>query len=247
MKEYFNINYEFDREEVEAAIERRLDEPGGDYICVADGVVLDRANRDSRYLAAVNGGMFSVCDSSYVPLYIRWLYGVNYEQYAGSELFRRIVTVSPRRMIFMGTHQGILDGLKRRVAEWNPATASMRIVELPFLGVDEFDYRGIAEMIERDGAEIVWVALGAPKQELFMERLKPWLSSGVMIAVGAAFKFYSGVAARRAPDWMVRAHLEFVYRLAREPRKQFGRCAGIVGSLPRLLFSEYMRRRRSLL
>lgn len=43
---------------------------------MADGVILNIANRDPEYLKVVNGGMFSICDSSYVPLYIKWIYGV---------------------------------------------------------------------------------------------------------------------------------------------------------------------------
>ena len=94
-------------------------------------------------------------------------------------------------------------------------------------------------MIEADHADIVWVALGAPKQEYFMHRLKPHLNHGVMIAVGAAFKFFSGVTAKRAPQWMVDSHLEFIYRLTQEPKKQFNRCYHIVKTLPGLLYSEW--------
>lgn len=42
-----------------------------------------------------------------------------------------------------------------------------------------------------------------------MSKLKPYLQKGVMIAVGAAFKFYSGLEEKRAPEWVVKAHLEF--------------------------------------
>ena len=59
-----------------------------------------------------------------------------------------------------------------------------------------------------------------------------------MIAVGAAFKFYSGLDEKRAPAWMVRSHMEFIYRIAQEPRKQLRRCSNIVSSLPRLLITE---------
>ena len=86
------------------------------------------------------------------------------------------------------------------------------------MSVEEFDYANIAKEIETDEADIIWIALGAPKQEYFMDRLKPHLKRGVMIAVGAVFKFYSGVEARRAPKWIIKWHLEFVYRIFREPR-----------------------------
>lgn len=84
----------------------------------------------------------------------------------------------------------------------------MTFYELPFLRVEEFDYPAIAKMIEDDGADIIWVALGAPKQEQFMARLNPYLKRGVQIAVGAAFKFYSGTGEKYAPLWIRKHHLE---------------------------------------
>lgn len=243
MNTFFNIRYELDIDEVHRAIARRLPDPESDYICVADGVILNTANRDADYLRVVNGGMFSICDSSYVPLYLRWIYGHKYPQYCGCDIFRDIVTEGKYRMIFLGAQQYILDGLRERTSEWNADVRRMNFVELPFLDVRDFDYPAIARMIEEDGAEIVWVALGAPKQEIFMSMLKPHLHHGVMIAVGAAFKFFSGVDTNRAPEWMVRNHLEFLHRLTKEPAKQFRRCFDIIRTLPGLLVREWRRKK----
>jgi len=74
---FFNIKYEFDKQDILQALENV--QKG--YICVADGVVMSTANRDNNYLNAVNGGLFSICDSSWVPLYIKAIYGISYEQY----------------------------------------------------------------------------------------------------------------------------------------------------------------------
>lgn len=244
MNTYFNIRYEFDRDRVHEAIAMRLPEAGSDYICVADGVILNTANRTPEYLDVVNGGMFSICDSSYVPLYIKWIYGNRYSQYCGSEIFRDIISSRRYRMIFLGTQQTTLDGLRDNLMTLNPDVAGMTFHELPFCSIDEFDYPGIARMIEEDGADIVWVALGAPKQELFMNRLKPHLHHGVMIAVGAAFKFFSGLEESRAPQWMVRNHMEFVYRVSKDPKKQLKRCGWIVMTLPKLLYKEWLTKKR---
>ncbi|MDE7397100.1 MAG: WecB/TagA/CpsF family glycosyltransferase [Muribaculum sp.] len=243
METYFNLNYEFDRNKVLQSVDERLHQPGSAYICVADGVILNTANRHHDYLEVVNGSMFSICDSSYVPLYLKWIYGLRYRQYCGCDIFVDIVSSRKYRMAFIGGSQTVLDGLRANVAaRYNPDVADMMFYELPFCGVDDFDYPTIARMIEADRAEIVWVSLGAPKQEIFMAKLRPHLRHGVIIAVGSVFKFYSGVEVNRAPRWMVDHHMEFVHRLWSEPSKQFRRCAWIVATLPMLLAGETIRK-----
>lgn len=244
MEQYFNLNYEFDKQEVFAAIDRQLESGKADYISVADGVILNIANRQPGYMKVINSGMFAICDSSYVPLYLKWIYGIRREQYCGSQIFMDIVKMKKYRMFFMGTSNDILMGLKNTISKIDSWIEDMTFYELPFCTVDGFDYKAIADMVNKDGADIIWVALGAPKQEIFMSKLKPYLKRGVMIAVGAVFKFYSGgVDVKRAPEWMVKAHLEFVYRIFSEPKKQLGRCAWIVRTLPGLLIGEYRRKR----
>lgn len=146
-------------------------------------------------------------------------------------------------MFFMGTSQGTLQGLSYHLSQIDERINGMTFYELPFCNVEDFDYPGIARMIDEDGADIIWVALGAPKQEIFMSRLKPYLKRGVMIAVGAAFKFYSGTDVKRAPHWMVKMHLEFAYRIFSEPKKQLKRCAWIVYTLPGLLYREWRKKK----
>jgi len=239
MEKFFKIRYEFDRKAVHRHIEEQMGQDGSNYICVADGVIANIAHRLPEYMDVVNGGMFAICDSSYVPMYIRLIHGKRYQQYCGSEIFEDIVRSRKYRMIFLGTQQHILDALQQNLIEWNPDVANMSFRELPFCKISEFDYKGIARMIEEDGADIVWVALGAPKQEFFMHHLKPHLHHGVMIAVGAVFKFFSGLEETRAPEWMVKHHMEFVYRLRQDPKKQLKRCSWIVATLPLMLFKEW--------
>ena len=242
MDRYFNINYEFDREVVHNKIAEQVQRQDKGYICVADGVILNIANRNKSYLEVLDNAMFAICDSSYVPLYLKWLYGLHHKQYCGSQIFKDIISTQRYRMAFLGSSRKVLDGLQQNLSDINPNVGTMLFYELPFRNVDEFDYPAIAKMIKDDDADIIWIALGAPKQEIFMYNLKPYLDKGVMIAVGAAFKFFSGVDVARAPEWMVRNHLEFVYRLSKEPSKQFGRCFNIVRTLPWLLYKEWRRK-----
>ena len=244
MNTYFNIRYEMEHAEVHRAIARQVAANKPDYICVADGVILNIANRKPEYLKVINGGMFSICDSGYVPLYLKWIYGVRYEQYCGAQIFKDIVSSQKYRMMFMGTSQRTLDGLKKNIREWNPDVEDMTFWELPYRSVDEFDYEDIARRVEASGTDIIWVALGAPKQEIFMSKLKPYLKRGVMIAVGAVFKFYGGTDEKRAPQLMGKGHVERVYRIMCSPKKQLKRCSMIILTLPKLLVEEWWRRKR---
>ena len=242
MEKFFDIRYEFDKELVWQHIDRQIASGRPNYICVADGVVVDNVQRNEDYRRTVDGGMFAICDSGWVPLYLRWIYGIRRSQYCGPMIFRDVVSQGKYRMMFLGTDRQTLDALRLRLAELNPQVLGMTFCELPFLDVDDFDYPAIARMIEADGASVIWIALGAPKQDYFMVRLRPHLRHGVMIGVGAAFNFFSGVE-RRAPHWIVKMHLEFAYRILQNPKKQFSRCMGIVTSLPRMLMGEWRRKK----
>ena len=238
METYFNIRYEFDRNEVWRTIDRQIASQTPSYICVCDGVILNTANRQPDYLKIINNGLFSICDSGYVPLYLKWIYGIERKQYAGSDIFSDAINKRKYNMYFLGCSPNVLVGLKSEMSKVDSRIESMVFDSLPFMAVKDFDYPAIAQQIKESGAEIIWVAMGAPKQEIFMSKLLPHLSSGVMIAVGAVFNFYSGVGVKRAPQWMIKCHLEFVYRIMSEPKKQIKRCWDIISSLPSLIMEE---------
>lgn len=231
MEQYFQIRYEFDRAAIRRAIDNSLAQPGAHYICVADGNILTQVHRDPAYRATVDKALFSICDSSWVPLYLKRIYDIERQQYCGADIFRDLVSSSPYRMAFLGTDEATLSDLRRTISRWTPATANMLYRALPYRQVEDFDYPAIAEELNRHRPDIIWIALGAPKQERFMEQLCPYLKHGIMIGVGAVFNFYSG-RIRRAPRWIVRLHLEFLYRLLTEPRKQLRRCSNILLTLP---------------
>lgn len=96
MERYFNINYEFDREVVHNKIAEQVQRQDKGYICVADGVILNIANRNKSYLKVLDNAMFAICDSSYVPLYLKWLYGLHHKQYCGV----RFLKMSLKRDVF---------------------------------------------------------------------------------------------------------------------------------------------------
>ena len=102
MEKYFNIRYEFSRQAVFAAVDEALEQGRPGYICVADGNVLTMVHKDSRYARVVDGAMFSICDSSYVPLYLKRLYGIKRSQFCGSDIFSSVVGMKKYRQFFRG-------------------------------------------------------------------------------------------------------------------------------------------------
>lgn len=243
IKEYFNIRYELDPAEVLSAIDCRVAEGPAGYVCVADGNILARVQKDEAYRAVVNGGMFSICDSGWVPLYLKMIYGFRPEQYCGSRIFADVTSMRKYRMLFLGSSSEVLEALRANLIDIDPEIAGMTFSELPFCKVEDFDYEAIASAINADNPDIVWLSLGAPKQEQFAARLMPHLNRGVVIPVGAVFNFRAGLGISRAPAWMVRMRIEFLYRIFSEPRKQLRRCALIIGSLPSTLAAEIRRKK----
>lgn len=116
------------------------------------------------------------------------------------------------------------------VAEHLSAQLSARFCGLQAAGAYCPPYRPLTEaedeeevsLINETHADIVWVGLGAPKQERWMAEHQSRLNAPLLIGVGAAFDFHTGRVAQ-APQWMRDHGLEWLFRLSREPRRLWRR------------------------
>lgn len=239
-EEYFGIQYEFDHAEVDRIIEEHIKDKRPGYVVSLDGNNFSIAMENPNHLRLINNAIVNNCDSHWVPWMINRIYGTKYESYIGADLFINYIDKKKYRQFFLGSNKKVLNGLKAVLTEHDPAIRNMHFVELPFCPVNEFNYKSIAEMINADAPDIIWVSLGCPKQELFMENLLPLLNQGVMFGFGAIFNFYSGLddSPKRAPKWMLDIGMEFVYRLFSEPKKQWGRCKNIIRVFPKAYRAE---------
>lgn len=244
MENYFGISYCFDKEIIHSKLDELLLSSQKGYVCVADGVTLTMSSQKQELREVLANSAITVCDSGWVPLYLKLIYGINRKQYSGSDLLEFLVKQRRYRMMFLGSSQEVLEGLKKKLSELNEEIDSMTFEALPFRDVADFDYPEIAEKIEKDNSDIVFVSLGMPKQEFFMSNLVPFLEKGILIGVGAAFKFHSGITKqRRAPEWMIKAKMEWVFRIFSEPKKQIKRCLLIVSIMPVLFLKELKKSR----
>src|SRR4051794_13263468 len=92
----------------------------------------------------------------------------------------------------------------------------------PFRALTAAEEDAIVADINRAAPDVVWVGIGVPKQEKWMARLRERLDAPVLVGVGAAFDFHAGLIPQ-APAWMQRAGLEWMFRLAQEPRRLWRR------------------------
>lgn len=95
------------------------------------------------------------------------------------------------------------------------------MVSPPFRSLSAEEDAAEVEKINASGADIIWVGLGAPKQENWMYDHRDKVR-GVMIGVGAGFDYHAGNI-KRAPMWMQKLSLEWLYRLMQDPKRLFKR------------------------
>jgi len=140
----------------------------------------------------------------------------------GPELMQRYCARSADRglrvWLYGGRDQGALVQLALTLRHNHPGIKIVGGYSPPFRSLTEEEDDNIAEQINRDQPDVIWVGIGVPKQEKWMVRMRDKLDAPVMCAVGAAFDFNAGRVSQ-APRWMQERGLEWTYRIAQEPRR----------------------------
>ncbi len=123
---------------------------------------------------------------------------------------------------FYGGAPGVAEQLASRLTEKFPGLAVAGCDTPPFRPLTPEEDLTAVNKINDSHADIVWVGLSTPKQEIWMAEHLGKVTAPVMIGVGAAFDFHAGVK-KQAPHWMQRSGLEWLFRLATEPRRLWKR------------------------
>lgn len=150
------------------------------------------------------------------------------------------------RHFFYGGAPGVAESLAERLQARFPGLEVVGTHTPPFRPLSEEEDAAVVRKINESRADIVWVGLSTPKQERWMAGHLGRLEAPVMLGVGAAFDFHAGTV-KRAPLWMQRSGLEWLYRLASEPRRLWRRYLVlaprfvVLVALQLLGFSRYQR------
>lgn len=121
-----------------------------------------------------------------------------------------------------GGKEGVPELLQSRLKQKFPGIKILGAISPPFRPMTEEEEKGLEELIQRLSPDITWVGLGTPKQERWMADHVGKLNSKVLIGVGAAFDFHTGLL-RQAPAWIRKMGMEWFFRLCMEPGRLWKR------------------------
>lgn len=167
-----------------------------------------------------------LCADSIAPVVLSRLIGEPLpERVPGPDLFASALEAGAERGLssfFLGDTPKTLEELRSWLHRRHPGHRVVGTLSPPFRPLTRSEEEEVVERVNASGADILWVALGTPKQERWIHRNLSSLEVPVAAAVGAAFRFVTGQA-RRAPNWLQSVGLEWAWRLALEPTRLWRR------------------------
>ncbi len=194
------------------------------YVCFSNVHSVVTAAFDERFGEALNSSDMCTSDGAPVTWMLRQLGATRQPRLNGPDLMWRYLGVEAERggkVYFYGSTPETLRLLTARVKKAYPALTIAGTYAPPFRPSTPDEDEAEVRRINDSGANVVFVGLGCPKQEIWMANHRGRIHA-VMIGVGAAFDFHAGLKTR-APEWMQRNGLEWAYRLCQEPKRLWKR------------------------
>ena len=205
-------------------LESHLSELSGSYICVANVHTTVTAYGDESYRAVQNGAAAALPDGKPLSLTSRKRGFAEAERVTGPDLMGEIFQISAWhgwRHYFYGSTEETLQALEEALERTYPGIVIAGMYSPPFRSLTAEEDREDIRRINEAQADFVWVGLGAPKQERWMAAHQGKVH-GLMLGVGAGFDYHAG-RLKRAPQWMQKCSLEWLYRLLQDPVRLFKR------------------------
>jgi N-acetylglucosaminyldiphosphoundecaprenol N-acetyl-beta-D-mannosaminyltransferase len=218
------------------------------YVCAAPVHALMVAQDDPEMLSALRGSTLVVPDG--MPLvWAANLLGERLEDRVyGPELMLRYSDRCAERghrvWLYGGRDQGSLVQLALSMRRRHPGIKIVGGYSPPFRALTPDEEDAIVEQINAAKPDVLWVGIGVPKQEKWMAHMRERLDVPVMCGVGAAFDFHAG-RVPQAPRWMQERGLEWIYRIAQEPRRLLPRYLYFNPRFVAAFARQYLAERRS--
>jgi N-acetylglucosaminyldiphosphoundecaprenol N-acetyl-beta-D-mannosaminyltransferase len=193
-------------------------------VCICNAHSLVTARQDPAFAQVLREAEMCTPDGAPVAWMLRRLGHAGQARINGPDLMGRYCAWAAGRgesIYLYGGSEETLALLQQRLHAAFPALRVAGAYSPPFRALSEAEDAAAVAAINASGAGTVWVSLGCPKQELWMQAHRGRVRA-VMLGVGAAFDYHAGTI-RRAPPWAQRAGLEWLHRLLSEPRRLWRR------------------------
>ena len=194
------------------------------YVCICNVHSVVTAGQDPVFGQIIDEADMATPDGAPVAWMLKRLGFANQQRINGPDLMWKYCALAASRgeaiFLYGGTPE-TLTLLQARLLVEFPGLKVAGIYSPPFRTLTVEEDHAVVEMMNASGAGTVWVSLGCPKQEKWMAAHRGRVHA-VMIGVGAAFNYHAGTI-KRAPVWMQNAGLEWLHRLASDPRRLWKR------------------------
>ena len=203
-------------------IENNLEELGGKYICVSNVHTTVMAHDNPAYRNVQNSAAIALPDGKPLSVVSRKRGYTEAERVTGPDLMGELFArENGLKHFFYGDKEETLQILQQKLKEKYPDIQIAGMISPPFRSLSQEEEKAYIQQINDSGADIIWIGLGAPKQENWMYEHQG-MFQGVMVGVGAGFSYHAGLI-KRAPEWMQKMSLEWLYRLMQDPVRLFKR------------------------
>jgi N-acetylglucosaminyldiphosphoundecaprenol N-acetyl-beta-D-mannosaminyltransferase len=208
-----------------AEITRWVEKGERHYVCVTGVHGVMEARRDPELRQIHNASGLTTPDGMPLVWAGHRAGATHMRRVYGPDLMLAVSELAAQRgwaSFFYGGGPGVPELLAERLTARFPGLRVAGTWSPPFRPPTAEEDQAIVELINRSGADLVWVGLSTPKQERWMAEHAGRLEVKALLGVGAAFDIHAGLLAQ-APPWMQRSGLEWLYRLGREPTRLWRR------------------------
>lgn len=205
-------------------IDGHLDDLRGKYICVSNVHTTVMSYENEEYRKIQNGAAMALPDGAPLSSYSRRKGYKQAQRVTGPDLMLELFAISKEkgyRHYFYGATEETLQSMREVLERDYPGIEIAGMYAPPFRALTPQEDAQIVAKINEARPDFIWIGLGAPKQEEWMYQHMGQLQ-GVLIGVGAGFDYLAGYI-KRAPRWMQRMSLEWLYRLLQDPKRLWRR------------------------
>lgn len=194
------------------------------YVCFANVHMLVEAYQDPNFNKILNEADVASPDGGPLSKLMKLKYGHKQDRVPGMDLMPRLIKEAAARgksVFFYGSTDDVLEAVVATAKSKHPNVRIAGHYSPPFRQLTKEEDQSIVDMINDSGADLVFVALGCPKQERWMAEHKGRVKA-CMLGVGQAYMTYAGLE-KRLPKWARDLSLEWTYRLYQEPKRLWKR------------------------